>query len=127
MDKTLYSIAPVEVKNGPWDDAEVIYVIQPGNIVGTVYSFVEPKEGRAHLYWQMKDTFGVDVWIAHKPGIFDLNQLRAQGLLTIQEKDIIEDYPEWYELTTDLVGQAGGLLLKVGLGILAIKIIPKLF
>ena len=126
VDKTLYAIAPVEVKNQPWDDAAVVRIVQPGGMVGVVYTFVEPKAGRSHLYWKIQDVFGAELWVAHKPGFFDLEKLREQGLLTIEEKNIIEDYPEWYELGTDLISESGSLLLKVGLGILAIKIIPKL-
>jgi hypothetical protein len=126
VDKTLYSVKPVPVRTAPWDDFEIIRTIAPHQLVGTVYSWAEPKDGRSFLYWEVKDPFGVSAWVPHYPGLYDLESLRAQGLLSITEQDLIDDYPGWYEAGSELISDAGSLALKIGVGFALYQIAKRL-
>lgn len=124
---TLVARKEIPIKRAAFDQAEVVNSIPAGQNVGIVYSYLTPRAGRSKIYWMFYDQAGVAYYTAHEVGFYDLEALREQGLLTIQEKDLIQDYPEWYQAGSELISSAGSLLLKVGLGILAIKILPKLF
>lgn len=124
---SLYAKESVPIKYQPWDDTEVKRMVQPGNLVGTVTSFVEPRAGRSELYWEFEDAWGILYYAPHRPGLYNLQKLRDQGLLTIQEQDIIDNYPEWYQLAGDVIGQAKGLIwMGAGLFVL-VKVLPRLF
>ena len=88
VDKTLYAKKKVNAKKYPTDDAPVLFTIQPGEIVGVVYSYLMPVTGRSKLHWQFQQSDGTSFYTEHDTGRYDLEKLREQGLQTITEKDL---------------------------------------
>lgn len=123
----MYAKQRVPIMQQPWDGAEVSRYIEPGNLVGIVDTYLEPREGRSHLYWVFQDVFGLSYYTPHIPGMYDLEMLRLQGLLTIEEKDIMQDYPEWYNLANNVLSGAKNLVWIGLAAVLAVKVVPKLF
>lgn len=110
--KTLYAVRRIPVRRLPADDAPIVTYIVPGQPVGVVYSFLEPRAGRSTLYWQFKDSNG-PYYTPHQENFYDLDQLRAQGVLTLEEKKEAEKpYVEQFGNKI-----ANGLLLFGGLWI----------
>lgn len=124
---SMYARQRVPIMQQPWDDAEISRYIEPGRLVGTVTTYLEPRAGRSHLYWVFEDVFGASYYAPHIPGMYDLEMLRLQGLLTIEEKDIVKDHPEWYNLASDVIGSAKSLIWIGLAGFMAVKILPRLF
>jgi hypothetical protein len=92
--KTLFAKTSVDVFNSPgltW--TEKLYTVQPGNVVGVVYSWVN-RDGT--IWWQLEPG---NKFVEHKRGRFDLNALKEQGLETTQEKEEAakEAAKPWYE------------------------------
>lgn len=129
IDKTLYAKRPVQILKLPYDGAQVLYTVGPGQLVGVVdtYFLPSPQNGRTKIYWGFLDINNNPYYAAHEVGAYDLEALQAQGLLSIQEQDIIDQYPEWYTLAGDVVGQAKGLIWYAVGAVILVKVIPKLF
>lgn len=62
-----------------------LYVVDPAELIGTVFSYIE-KDGR--LWWQV-ETQGGTVYVLHQKGFFDIDRLIAQGMRT--EEQVKED------------------------------------
>lgn len=89
--KTLYAATRVPIKKLPTDSSAIIRYAVPGEPIGEVYSFLEPKTGRSVLHWSFVDPrTNVLYYTEHRTGYYDLNQLRSQGLQTIEEKQLAQ-------------------------------------
>lgn len=129
VDKSLYAKRTVPILRLPYDDADVLFSVGPGQVVGVVdtYFLPNPANGRTKIYWGFLDVDGNPYYAAHEIGAYDLEALQAQGLLSIEEKDLVQDYPEWYNLAGDVIGQAKGLIWYAVGAVLLVKILPKVF
>jgi hypothetical protein len=84
--KTLVARQPVSLTRLPKNGANSIYVVQPGQTVGIVQSYVAPSASRFNLWWSFVDSNGKPFYAEHEPGLFDVQNLRNQGLLTLEER-----------------------------------------
>lgn len=84
--KSLYAKTAVKLKRIAQDSAPDIYTVNPGQLVGIVYSYVMPSADRATLYWQFLDANGRAYYAAHTPTSFSLTKLAEQGALSVKEE-----------------------------------------
>lgn len=87
--KTLYAKKPTPVYNLPSYDqnAQKKLVIKPGQIIGTVYSWVGGSPGKP-LNWMFKTRVGyqeITYYTQHEPDNVDKNALQDQGVKTQRE------------------------------------------
>lgn len=85
VDKPIYAVAPVPVyrsispKEGP-----IVFTVQPGQNVGTLYSWVKDPQGRG--YWfQFYDANGRPYYTQIKPGLYDKQAALAWGARTVEQ------------------------------------------
>jgi hypothetical protein len=114
--KTMYAAQKVPVKDLPFDDSPAVAYVQPGNIIGIVYSWVGPKpeQGRSLLYWMYARPDGSFFFTPHVESYYDLQKLKDQGIVSdqeIREKEEYENLP-WYE---QLLTKYGKPLVVAGL------------
>ena len=117
---SLYAKKVVPIKALPLDNAPIVRYVQPGQLVGKVYSYLVPKPGRFDIYWMFDDGQGNVFYAPHRSGLYNLQNLRDQGLLTKEEKEAQEK---------PIALQFGEKVLKTGvttyLGIQALKILLR--
>lgn len=105
-------LARLHLYRFPSDSYPVLATIQPGQIVGVVYSYLIPRPelGRAYLWWVFLDDNGVEYYAEHRPGVFDTKFLMGQGVRTTGEK--------WWErvFDWDVKGASVGLLGLLAIG-----------
>jgi hypothetical protein len=77
--KTLIARQPVDLTRTT--GGAVIYTVQPGETVGTVYSFLN-KNGL--VYWLFYDNTNRTYYAKHEKNLFDINALKEQGAKDIQ-------------------------------------------
>jgi hypothetical protein len=101
---TLFAQEAVELKTIPRDSAPAIETVFPGATVGVVTGWVDQDlaQDRASLYWMLDDGAGGTLWAKHEKGLYDLEALKEQGVIT-------ETVPDWFRyvqkiLITVLVG-----------------------
>lgn len=118
LDKYLYAKIQVPVFGYPADEEEPIRYVQPGQLVGQVHSWLDPKPGlRNNYWWQFKRSDGTYYYTEHQEGFYSMERLREQGVKSVQEqKD--EEKPT--------LVKAGEMLLKAALIYAGIKIIPPM-
>jgi len=97
--KTLYAKTRVPLKRTAWDDEPVTGYAEPGQAVGVVHTWVDPRPGRKNLWWAFVASNGSWYYTEHIGGRYDLDKLRDQGVKTIQEK--VEDAKPLAEKITD--------------------------
>lgn len=112
--KDLYAKSRVEIKNEPFDDAPAQSYVDPGGWVGNVFSYLDVAAGRSTVYWMFENA-GRYYYAAHEPGLYDLNKLKEQGVLSEEEKST----PEWLR-------QAKPILIGAALTIIAAKVLPEI-
>lgn len=76
----LFALKPVVAYDYPEAPQQVVSTYQPGDRVGTVYSYVLRNE----QVWWMMGTNGP--YVKHEPGMFDLDALEQQGALTSKQE-----------------------------------------
>ena len=86
IDKTLIAKKPIKVYRRAYDDAEVVQIIQPGQTVGVVYSYLLPGEGRSSFMWTFDDANGKPYYTKHDVGLYDVKALRDAGAITVAEE-----------------------------------------
>jgi hypothetical protein len=77
---TLIARKQVPLKRYASETSPTVYIVQPGKVVGIVYSFVMKPEG---LWWMFYDSNKVSYFAFHQPGLFDVGQLTEQGIKTV--------------------------------------------
>jgi hypothetical protein len=98
--------------------------VDPGNVVGVVRSYIaaDPAQGRANLWWWFypASNYSQGYWAEHKIGYYSLSNLRAQGVLSLEQKQEEEDLANlpWYER---LIKQYGIYVVVALLGAAAIR------
>jgi hypothetical protein len=106
-----------------------IGVVNKGNSVGIVYSYIQKPDG---LYWMFKPKFGTTYYAKHIPGDFDVSNLRTQGVISQEEKaenERREELSWWERLKEDTA--AGGAqfqkdIIKLGLIVIAVSLLPTI-
>lgn len=121
IDKTLialkrlpvYSDVPRRGSNPP-----IVGYTTAGKPIGVVYSFIEadPTQNRAALWWMFwpGSTYGGKYfYIPHNAGDFDVDALKQQGVLTLEEQreKEEEENKEWYEKIVDRI-------IPIGVGVI---------
>lgn len=118
--KTLYAKKPTPVYNLPsfYPNAQKKIVIKPGQIIGTVYSYVGGQPGQP-LNWMYKGKVGlneVTYYTEHEPDNVDKGLLQDQGVKTT--KEIQEEKEEANKSTGDkLIDTLKSVLKYAGIGI----------
>lgn len=84
--KSLIAIKTINILRIPADNANVVFKVNPGNSVGTVYSYLLPNNNRDSIYWLFYDENQKAYYAKHKPGIFDISTIKNQGVLTSEDK-----------------------------------------
>jgi len=106
-----------------------IGVVNKGNSVGVVYSYVQRPDG---IYWMFKPKFGSTYYVKHNPGDFDLSNLQTQGVISQEEKAEEERREElsWWERLKEDTAAAGGQfqkdIVKMGSIVLVIALLPTI-
>jgi hypothetical protein len=80
--KTIYAVKRVNGYNLADVNSNPIYTFNPGAAVGVVFSYVSNPDG---LYWQFRYN-GKSYFVKHGQGLFNLTDLKNQGLQTEAEK-----------------------------------------
>ena len=87
--KTLIAKSQVNVYSLPNDNKQYkIAVVKKGAYVGTVYSWVQKPSG---LYWQFQSGSSF-YYVKHFTGAFDIDKLKKQGTLTVEEQTASEEF-----------------------------------
>lgn len=116
-DKYLYAQIRVPIYGRPNDESTFLRYVEPGQVVGLVYSWLDPIPGQRENYWWQFKQDGQWFYAEHKKGYYSMEKLRQQGVLTEQEKA---------EANKTTLEKAGDILLK-GLMIWAgVKLISPL-
>lgn len=119
--KTLYAKKVVPLLQWPRDDSQVLMRIQPGGLVGVVDTYFLPSgTDRKKIYWGFVDANGRAYYAVHDTGMYDVESLQGQGILTIQEQIELEQAAEsWFPGIPDVpgvpvLGEIKGVLLLAG-------------
>ena len=91
IDKTLFAKTRVPIKRQPWDAFPVVGYAEPGQKIGVVYTYLGIKAGRSVLYWGFIDENRIMYYTEHREGYYNVQSLRGQGLLTLEEKQRQEE------------------------------------
>jgi hypothetical protein len=107
-DKTLYAKKSVNIYTTPSSVGTKLRTISPGDMVGVIWSHVM-RDGV--LWWQLYDNNKL-AYVSHAEGKFSLEDLKAQGLVSTQQKEADKKAGEktWYEKLFDSLG---GTVTKV--------------
>ena len=101
INKTLVAKKTTNIVRIANDKAPTVYQVQPGSTIGTVYSYLLPNQNRNALYWQFYDQNEKPYYVKHKPGQFDISTIKAEGALTLEEKQ--EEAAAAAETTSDKI------------------------
>jgi hypothetical protein len=106
LDKTLYASQriPVYTAAPPYTGSETpIGYVEAGQPVGIVYSYLnaDPTRGRGNLWWMFypASNYSDYYYTEQVGGYYDVSSLRAQGVLSLTEKQAAADNANkpWYE------------------------------
>lgn len=90
--KSLVARTQVPITRDPSDGATVVYTAPVGSTIGTVYSYVGPKQGRKNLWWVFYDDNKRAYYAEHIPGRFSTDALTSQGVPTsLQQVQAAQD------------------------------------
>lgn len=114
--KTLIAAQNVSIKRLPFDASPIVFNVNPGQTVGTVYSYLIPGSDRKNLFWQFIDSNGRYYYAEHLPGIFNVRSLADQGVLTSLEKTQAEQkanesIKDFIERNIKFIAIAAGLIV----------------
>lgn len=122
VDKTLIARNTVPVYSYPDDSLQPKSWVSKGDPVGVVYAWigVNPAEGIDHLWWQFWDGINGAYYAPHEAGLYDVDALKQQGVLSEKEQAIKkeEENMPWYER---LIKKYGGYVLLAVVGAAAVK------
>lgn len=121
IDKTLIAQRRLPVYNDiprRGETPKVVGYTTAGKPIGVVYSYInaDPAQNRPNLWWMFwpgTGYGGVYFYIPHNQGDFDVNALKQQGVLTLEEQRALEEEQnkEWYEKIVDRI-------IPIGVGVL---------
>lgn len=127
IDKTLIAAKDVPVYDYPGKTGKVIGTTKKGYPVGVVYAWIQesPQEG-GRIWWMFWPASNYDnyFYTPHEANAFDVDALRQQGVLNVEERKDAEDdaNKEWYErLGEKALEYAIPIALIIGLGGPAIR------
>ena len=80
--KTFYPLKRVFAYGDASTIDKPVYFFDPGNPIGVVYSYLSKPTG---LWWQFKSG-SKSYFVKHEQGLFNLKDLKDQGLTTEKEK-----------------------------------------
>lgn len=127
IDKTLVAAKDVPVYDYPGSSGKVIGTTKKGYPVGVVYAWIQetPQEG-GKVWWMFWPASNYDnyFYAVHDKDAFDVDALRQQGVLNVQERKEAENdkNKEWYERLAEITLKAiVPVALVIGLGGPAIK------
>lgn len=105
---TLFARQKVNVYSGPGQQYELLYTVEPGGVVGIVYSWVN-KSGI--IWWQLEPG---NKFVSHAQGKFDIQALKDQGLISTQEQmqNEAEANKPWWE---KVIKQGSKTIITLGL------------
>lgn len=90
VNKTLVAKSRVPIYRLPYDGAELLGYVEPGQTVGMVYAWLaaDPAAGRSLLWWQFAPAYGGSAYYyaPHQEGLYNVNSLKEQGVMTTLEK-----------------------------------------
>jgi hypothetical protein len=111
--KTLFAKREIPLRRIPEDNAPIIYRVSPGKSVGVVFSYIGAQPGkRENLYWMFKDDNGNIYYAPHVVGYYDIQSIKDQGAMTIQEQQqqAAEANKGVFEKISDLVFPIVGVI-----------------
>lgn len=122
--KTLYAAKPVAIKRLPEDAAPTVYTVAPGNIVGVVYSSINPGPLRKQTYWMYYDQQNRPYYTEHEQGRYSLALLKEQGAksdveIQKEEKEKLEKASETFG---DVIQKYANYILYGAAAYLGIKL-----
>lgn len=82
--KSLIARKPVKLKRNRSAEAETVYTVPAGQPVGVVYSYLGGNG--SPLWWMFYDANKRAYYAMHEPGLFDIDALRDQGALSVEEE-----------------------------------------
>lgn len=85
VDKTLIARQPVSVFNGADLGGQSIAIVNTGDPIGTIFSYVGGGPGE-DLYWMFLRPNNTAYYVKHRNNIFDVSILQQQGVLTIEQQ-----------------------------------------
>lgn len=86
-----YAKTDVGVKRTALDSEPFAYLVDTGQKIGTLHSWLDPKGNeRKALYWMFLDAAGQPYYVPHEKGIIDLDRLVSQGVLSDEDKARLE-------------------------------------
>jgi hypothetical protein len=97
--KTLVAQKRINVRTLPETTATVLFITEPGQTVGTVYSYVQ-RSGK--VWWQIELSDKKSGWCQHNQGWYSLRALKQQGAKTVSEQ--VKEKEEKEKSLTDKFG-----------------------
>jgi hypothetical protein len=82
INSTLYAKTAVKGLSVPSENSAIIRNFKPGDLIGTVYSYITHPDG---LYWVIQYTGGY-FYVKHEAGKFSTKALEKQGVKDVQTK-----------------------------------------
>lgn len=126
LDKTFKAKGRVPLYHAAYDNETPYTYVEPGQIIGVLYSWLSPTAGRTGLWWMFYDQDNKPYYVPHKEGgnYIDESFFKDQGVLTTEEK--IEKENEANESLPDkLIRNGKNIVLTLGAGYLLIKLIKN--
>lgn len=127
--RSLRTLQQVAYKAAPNDAAQPIGQFPAGSHVGVIYSWLDPQPGAAGLYWQFRTQSGRFYYVAHGPGLFDLEHLVNQGVQTsaqlreAQRRADMNVAERFLEDNADLAKKSVNVLVySIGFGIIGFAV-----
>jgi len=101
--KTLFAKSDVNIVNA---SGVVLGKVKAGNPIGTVYSWITDKSN-GDILWMFYDSSQNPYYVRHKEGLFDVKELREQGVMTTKEREdqAKEDAKPWYQKLGEKAGK----------------------
>jgi hypothetical protein len=126
--KSLVAIKRVPIFDLPAYDTKAtrIGIIEPGQTVGVVYSYVGGTPGK-FLNWQFYDQNKKAYYAPQAPGYYDVKALQDQGTLTTKELEEKkeEENKSPFDKILDTLKKGGKVILFAGVGLVALNVLLK--
>lgn len=83
--KSLFAKRVINIRSHPSESATIIKKVNPGEFVGVLYSWLNPKQGRPDMWFMFYDENNKPYYTVSGEGLYDIRTLREQGTKTTEE------------------------------------------
>lgn len=128
--KTFFAKKKLPVYSSGFDYSQPVGYVQPGDMIGVVYSWLNPVTGIRSKLWWMIDRGNADyIFMPHDPDAFSFQALQQQGVKTNQQlatekaeqeakennpvEYYVKNYGKWILITAAVIGLGSAAIKKL--------------